>query len=350
MPKNIIFGIGEKFLAHAGLKANVEAWEDGLRTSMERGDFEWWYFDAHFRDGSTAVIVFFTKPLLNRGGPLAPGVSLTITTPRAEKLFELVTTAPDDFSCSQAGCDVRVGRSRVWGNLDSYALHVEAGALQADLELQGVVPAWRPGSGINYYADDLSQFFGWLPAMPHGMAHGVLRYHNRQVRVEGTCYHDHNWGNIDLARVMSHWYWGRAHVGEFTTIFVEMHASRQYGGVSIPVFMLARQKKILSGEGQFLSMHIDDQYYHPSGKTFPRQASFLWRKGVESVTINLSNPCLIESTSLLGTLPFWKRHLARLLVNPYYLRFNAQVDLDVNLHGVHEKALGSGLYEIMYLK
>jgi hypothetical protein len=38
-----------------------EKWEDGIRTSGEKGTYEWWYFDAHLDDGSTVVIVFFTK-------------------------------------------------------------------------------------------------------------------------------------------------------------------------------------------------------------------------------------------------------------------------------------------------
>ena len=350
MPKEVIFGIGEEYLAHAGLKTTVEVWEDGMRTSPAKGDFEWWYFDAHFSDGSTAVIVFFTKPLLNPAGPLSPGVSLTITTPQGEKLFKFITTAPDDFSCSRQGCDIRVHKSRVWGNLKSYVLHVEAGDLQADLELQDVVPAWRPGSGINYYDEDLTLYFGWLPAIPHGLAQGVLAYQGRQVKVQGFCYHDHNWGNVNLARVMSHWYWGRAHVGNFTTIFVEMYASQAYGGVKIPVFLLARDELILTDEGQFLSMHIDDEEVNSSLRSYPRQARFVWQKGSESVNVVLSRPQMIESISLLGTLPTWKRYLARLVANPFYLRFNTQVDLDVNLHVIHRRVTGNGLYEVMYLK
>ena len=50
-------------LLHEGLKPEPEVWEDGLLADTSPGCFEWWYFDAHFMDGSTAVIVFFTKPI-----------------------------------------------------------------------------------------------------------------------------------------------------------------------------------------------------------------------------------------------------------------------------------------------
>src|ERR1700729_2400812 len=47
----------------------IEAWEDGMRTSGDRGSYEWWYFDAHLEDGSSMVITFYTKPMLSPKGP-----------------------------------------------------------------------------------------------------------------------------------------------------------------------------------------------------------------------------------------------------------------------------------------
>ena len=57
-------------LARLGATEIVETWEDGLRADVNRGFFEWWYFDAHLDDGSTVVITFMTKPILERKGPL----------------------------------------------------------------------------------------------------------------------------------------------------------------------------------------------------------------------------------------------------------------------------------------
>jgi hypothetical protein len=53
-------------------------WKDGLRTDTASGSFEWWYFDAHLDDGSTLIVVFSTKPLLNRTGPLMPMVQTSV--------------------------------------------------------------------------------------------------------------------------------------------------------------------------------------------------------------------------------------------------------------------------------
>jgi hypothetical protein len=79
MVKRIIPGFGEEFLQREGLKPEIAVWEDGLRTDTRPGSFEWWYFDAHFEDGSTEVMVYATKPLRLRSDSLTPMVTLTIT-------------------------------------------------------------------------------------------------------------------------------------------------------------------------------------------------------------------------------------------------------------------------------
>jgi hypothetical protein len=59
----------------------IEAFEDGMRTKGGPGGYEWWYFDSHLHDGSSLVIVFYTKPLLNPDGELAPFASLQLDRP-----------------------------------------------------------------------------------------------------------------------------------------------------------------------------------------------------------------------------------------------------------------------------
>ena len=40
------------------LGPNVSMWEDGLRTSGDRNEFEWWYFDAKLDDGSVLAVSY----------------------------------------------------------------------------------------------------------------------------------------------------------------------------------------------------------------------------------------------------------------------------------------------------
>lgn len=357
MPKPVIFAVTPEFMKRENLTDTIAPWEDGIRMDTGRGNFEWWYYDAHFDDGSTAVIVFGTKPLIERNSPLKPFVSLTITRPDGTKAVSLLSFPANQFKAEKEACDVRIGPNWTRGEpstgsgqrLHHYEVHFEGEGLAADLTFTGIVPPWRPGAGKAYFGD-LNHFFGWLPAIPHGTVAGTLTYDGQTRAVKGTGYHDHNWGNVGLNDVMDHWYWGRAHIGEYTLIFVEQVASNKYGNVHMPVFLLAKGSEIITGEGAPLTMQTRDFIPHEGGYHYPREVDFNWKSERGSIQLRLRNPKMIEAVSLLLLLPKWQQRFARLFANPYYFRFNADLELDIALDTLSASASGPALYEIMILQ
>jgi len=349
MPKPVIFSATPEFLARDRLTETVASWEDGQRADTGRGLFEWWYFDTHLDDGSTAVISFNTKPILERNGPLKPAILLTITRPDGTKLSQFPIFPADQFSASKESCNVRIGPNWTHGDLHQYQVHVELNNLAADLTFRGIVPPWRPGAGKAYFGD-LDHYFAWLPSIPYGSAEGTLTYDGQTHIVKGTGYHDHNWGNVGLNDVMDHWYWGRAHLGEYTLIFVEQVASANYGYTRMPVFMLAKGDQIITDDSQPLTMQARDFMSHSEGRGYPHEVDFDWVSGSESVRLRLREPKLIEAVSLLSLLPKWQQWIAKRFANPYYFRFNADLALDINLDSIRTTEHGPALYEIMILQ
>ena len=353
MPKPIIFSVGPEFLERERLTSTVQAWEDGQRASTKRGEFEWWYFDAHFEDGSTAVIVFATKPIINPRSPLLPNLSLTITRPEGRKTAEFDLPPAAEFSSAKEACDVRLGAAWVRHEQQdghwTYTLHAQTKTQSADLVFTGLVPPWRPGAGKSYFGD-LHHFFAWLPAIPYGTVEGTLTYDGQTHTVSGTGYHDHNWGNVPLPSVLDHWTWGRAHVGDYSLIFVEQIASRKYGTQRLPVFLLAKGDQVLAEDARLLTMQAGPLIQHPGGRAYPRTVDFEYGSGEQKIHLALRAPRLIEATSLLGALPPLKRKLARLVANPYYFRFNAEMELTIDLPDLHDVQHGNALYELMMLK
>jgi hypothetical protein len=297
-------------------------------------------------------MVYATKPLLLRGDPLTPMVTLTITRPDGVKLISApLLYPPSQFEAARDGCRVRIGPSRVSGNLYSYELHTQGNKdWAADLVFTGSAPSWRPGTGKSYYDEELSRYFAWLVPIPYGKVEGTLTYDGKTYPVRGSGYHDHNWGNFGLETAYSHWYWGRAHVGDFTVIFSEMVANSSYGHQMAPTFMLAKGDRLLADLGQSFTLETADFQDHPSGKRYPRALDFHWKAGEETVHITLRQPHLIDSFSLLDDLPGWKRWLARRFVNPYYFRFNAEIELNVDLGDTKAVERGSAIYELMMLR
>ncbi len=349
MPKTILLSASPELLKREGLTDAVAIWEDGLRADTGRGSFEWWYFDAHLEDGSTAVIVFSTKPLLERNGPLKPNVSLTITRPDGTKILRFPIFPADQFSASKEKCAVYIGPNSTHGDLHRYEVHAQMNDIDADLTFTGLVPPWRPGVGKAYF-DGFDNYFAWLPCIPYGTVEGTLTYDGQTHKVKGTGYHDHNWGNVSLNDVMDHWYWGRAHVGDYTLIYVEQIASKTFGYTRMPVFMLTKGNQILVGGSEPLTMQARDFIKHESGRGYPHEVDFNWKCENESVQLRLRQPKVIEATSLLLLLPKWQQRIAGLFSNPYYFRFNAELELDINLKNVKAKERGPALYEIMILQ
>ena len=353
MPKPVIYAVGPEFLERDHLSASVADWEDGQRAPTERGHFEWWYFDAHLEDGTTAVIVYATKPIINPNVPLTPNLSLTVTRADGTKTAQFALPPAGEFSASPETCDVHIGPSWVRqssaGGGWTFDLHAETADLSADLTFTGIVPPWRPGAGKSYFGD-LDHYFAWLPSIPYGSVAGRLVYDGREHKVKGTGYHDHNWGNVALPSVMDHWYWGRAHVGDYTLIFVEQIAAKKYGNARIPVFLLAKGERVLADDSRYFTMQARDFTRHPGGRDYPREVDFLFSRGSDRVRLALREQKLIEAVSLLGALPPVPRRLARLVANPYYFRFNTTLDLEIELDGLRDTVRGPALYEIMMLR
>lgn len=297
-------------------------------------------------------MVYATKPLLLRGDALTPMVTLTITRPDGVRLSSKpLLYPPNQFEAARDGCQVRIGPSYVKGDLQRYELHTQGdNDWSADLVFTRTAPSWRPGAGKAYYDEALAQYFAWLVPFPYGQVEGTLTYEGKSHPVRGAGSHDHNWGNFGLEKALSHWYWGRAHVGDFTVIFVEMTANRKYGQQKSSNFMLSKGDRLLADVGKSFTLETADFQDHPSGKRYPRMLEFRWLGEQGTVDIHLRQPTLIDSFSLLADLPGWQRWLARCFVNPYYFRMNAEIVLYVNLADMKNVERGSSIYEMMILR
>ncbi len=339
-----------KSLEREGLKAGiVEPWEDGCRTKDMPGTFEWWYFDAEFDDGGKAVVTFSTRPQTNPKGPLAPCVLLIMKSPQGEKKQLVPTFKPEEFSASVQGCDVRIGENCVQGGLDRYELHAAAESYAADLVFTRQAPSWRPGSGMAYSGWRDSKYFGWVVPIPYGAVEGTVVFDGKKRHVRGACYHDHNWGNVALGNTIDHWYWGRAHVGDFTAIFVEMvtRPVPKLGPLKLNTFLLVQGQEILTDDGVPLSLATSDFKEGPGGRLYPEKLDFTWQTDADRVALSLRNPVMIDSIDMLGETPWWQRPLTQIFTHPRYYNFNADLELTVNLKGVQATEHGRALYELM---
>jgi hypothetical protein len=226
----------------------IEPWEDGARTDDRPGTYEWWYFDAHLKDGTKLVVVFMDKDLATPQRPLEPMIRLNLDLADGRSFEKFVTFDPATWSSAKDHADVRIGQNRFTGDLHTYRITAAVDEIAVDITLQGEVPAWRPETGYMLFGEDRTREFAWLPSVPQGRVTATYSIGGERHQTTGVGYHDHNWGNIGLMEIIHDWYWARGQAGPYSVIASYITAVEKYDYATIPIFMLAKDGALIGDD------------------------------------------------------------------------------------------------------
>jgi hypothetical protein len=330
----VVLEEGTDALRRAGLGDTVAPWEDGLRETPRPGTLEWWYFDAELHDGSILALTYLTNPFFPASGELTPTLYANLVLPSAEPISTISAIAAEEFAASRDGCDVRMGPNWVRGDLRRYELHAELPEFSADLVFTGVLPPTRVGTGLVRYGEDGRAYLGWLVPMPRATVEGTLTIAGETRSVRGTGYRDRNWGNVPFVDTLREWYWGRAHLGDYSIVFFELRTLPAYGEARVPMFILGRGDQVLLATGRNAEMRIEREGQE-GGYAVPEQAAYVWSDGPDQVRLELTNP----------RLRFEPRRQSNESGRPFSLRFLAEATLRVDLGDLHEEVRGEAIFE-----
>jgi hypothetical protein len=338
-------------------QGSIAPWEDGFRTDPGGpGTFEWWYFDAVLEDGSTVVINFMVKDIRGGGGvnqPVRPVVTFELDRPDGTHV-ERTTPVLDDFSFSADRCDVRVGANTFVGDLHAYAIHVEIEDVVADVTLTGRVPSWRPDTGHMLFGSDRPHLFAWLPSVPQGAVEATLTIDGQTRTLSGTGYHDHNWGNAAMQQLINHWYWARGEAGRYCVIASNITAERKYGDTEIPIFMLAKDGKIVADDSSFVRFEKTDEHPDPfTGKPVADITVYDYdatADGGEHYRVTFARGYTIVNNRMIDSVKGPKHVLAKLVgFDGAYMRFTGQVTVEHLTDGADPAPVTApALWELMY--
>ncbi|NOZ35139.1 MAG: hypothetical protein GXO80_07565 [Chlorobi bacterium] len=341
-----------------GLKpGNIpEVWEDGIRTDGVKGTYEWWYFDAHLNDGTTLVIVFYTKPFTEIRKGLIPFISINIDRPDGTSIKKAHYGKVDEFSASDKTCDVNIGKNFFRGNLKDYKIHFKDKELTLDIKMHRTTQSWRPETGHFIYGTSGKEF-AWLVPVPKGKAEISYLYKDKTYNLKGSCYHDHNFGNANMADVINHWYWSRAEVGPYTVIAAELISVKEYGSEPIIVYCLSKNGKTVADDGEKVKLF---RTYGKMNKVGERPVSdilkFIYEDDNEHIKYEYT---LVRKKNLMAIKIFdalisnaVKRKLAEMVsgLNPAYFRMSGTANLKVykNDCKTEDYTSNKAIWELMY--
>lgn len=335
-------------------KGVVEQWEDGMHTDGSKGTYEWWYYDSHYPDGTIVVIFFFSKSPISVNGPIKPQSTIEITLPDGTKYSEEVNASIAESHYAKETCDVKVGDCYCKGDLKHYDVVFQGKEIQATLSLDGTIPAWRSQTGSIFFGDEEEYYFAWLPAIPEGKAVLDVTYNGATRHLEGSGYHDHNWGNISMLKLMHHWYWGRAKVGEYKVISSWITGEKKYGYNEFDVFMLAKGDKILGDNSNHTLKFLPQEEYIDEHTGKPVYAKVIYEyvtEAGEEYRITYARKGDISRQNFADLLPGILRLGAKLVgFEGSYLRFEGSATVERLENGMVMESVTepSAVWELMY--
>ena len=329
-----------------GVGKEIEVREDGRSTPKSSDYFEWWYFDGLFDDG-TVFVVWFGDNWLYGSHKRALNIDLT---PPGKPTRHIVRTFDDPGAFSSDHADVQIGPHSFKGDLETYAIHVDAaetGGVGCDLTLRRRVASYRPATGYDEAGD---RFFAWLVAVPEGAITGTLTADGMTRQVTGSGYHDHNWGNVSPADLFDNWWWGRGQSGGHTIIAADIHGKAAVGGTDIPLLFIADDREVqVNAYGSDVTAVENNPVRHPDPnheRPIDSAVSFATADGSRA-EFKISDR-LLTSSSLLSDQSFIKKAVAAIMsIKPWYSRFVSPITLNLPGQSPHE---GEGTLEYFELK
>ena len=339
-----------------GLNVGLLPYEDAMRRPGGPLPYEWWYFDASFDNGYSAVAILwpmnYAKPWRRQCT-----LQLSIYAPDGEYAKHYLFPPGRLFSASCSTCDVRVGASYMRGRHPRYEVRVEAEGDAVDLTFEAETPGWKPGNAVTILpAPPRFNTMGWLVPLPRARVVGNITFGGRDIEVTGHGYHDHNWGEAFIFHYVDNWHWGHIVCGDTGIIWSEITMDRSLGWDRTYMFLLSRGDRLVYEAARIDVAYEDwlDSPEHPM--PYPRTitVSFGEPGDTASGRFTMSVQSVVETQNLLdmaGVPPLVQRVVNRRLARPYYFRWRSTVTGEVTVGGesiplecetIHEQMLFRG--------
>lgn len=318
-----------------GLQKEVEIWEDGIRTNGSKGSYEWWYFDAEYSNGFKVVVIFYTKDRFNINGPSNPIASIDITLPNGNSIYQTISGKKGEIiTASTEKCDVNINDSSIKYVDGNYIINFICSDIEYNCVMKPTMPMWRPETGHVYFGDKRKKYFAWLVAVPSADVTTTLKVKDTTISMTGIGYHDHNWGNAAMEKLINHWYWCRANIDGYTVAVCDIVAEKKYNYSRIPLILLGKDGVIIDDDSKNTIIYRLEKEDHPITKKFiHNNLTFIQKTEAKPVyKVEFLRDHDITANNLINVLGYSKvKMLIRSLVGkiPTYLRSVGIVQLTI---------------------
>lgn len=318
----------EDFEAQGIVQGAPTVWEDGRRMDdLSLGEYEWWYSDGHFSNGM--MVVFGFNFIVDQQGNMLPQIALNIANQEGIIVDQIVNYQASDVTTKKESCDVVIGSNyfRSVDGLDAYEIFVDPATnngFGANVQLERIAPSYRPGSG--FWANEDNEFFAWLCAVPGGTMTGTLTFDGNTVEVEGSGYHDHNWGNVPMDALLGDWLWGRAEVEGMTVVMASVRFNENNGSVETPLLYVTKGSEVIvDAFNEDLVCLEGVKVTHPdTQKKISSDCIFILNEDIGQASVRFAGQQVIATLQMPSSSEEWET---------WYLRFASMTSLNIEMNG-----------------
>ena len=192
---------------------DIELKDDAFHGSNSINTAEWWYFDAIFANGYSAVIVIYVFDILNQNF-VVTGVNICKDGISTLSSWQYYIFNKLDISTENPYVAID-GKQFMKGYIDKvsgdwiYDITIENKDVSVDLQYIGKSKGWKGDLSIG----------GWAAILPKAEVSGKINLRGTKYDVIGIGYHDHNWGMNIFDLLHFGWYWGRIHLENMTVVW-----------------------------------------------------------------------------------------------------------------------------------
>ena len=331
----------------------IEAWEDRRRNAdTSPNNWEWWYSDFIFDDGTTAVVQFFPKAgkHLRKHGDY-PVINLRINLPDGSHYKDEIAIDAKDASFGDNQCEVRFGPHFFVGDLRNYHIHVEPiKGYGVDLNLSSQSKPYRPGTAYFEFGNP-GNHYTWFCAVPKGEVSGTLTYDGKTKEIHGFGYHDHQWGNTNFLKGWNHWLWARQSFDDYSVLVFDMVAAEKYNHERFPiVFIQDKEGNLIFENTHGVKCEVLDEYTDTdvSDKTYPKEVRYTFENNGVKIIYRLKEKGILE-TGGVNDFTGLRKLLTKLMgIKLSYTRYIADSDISIITNSGTTQRAGELIYEFMF--
>ena len=156
-----------------------------------------------------------------------------------------------------------------------------------------------------------------------------------------------------MLKLMHHWYWGRAKIGDYKVISSWITAGKKYGYKDHDVFMIAKGGKIIGDNSNHtLRFKPEDRYIDKeTGKPVYNKVIYEYTtESNEEYKITYERHGDINKTCFVDVLPKFLGVIAKMVgFDGGYLRFEGNATIEKSIEGnIVESISAPAVWELMY--